>query len=186
MSLLDDTITAIGPLDAESMAAARARQDQLTKPLGALGRLESLSIHLAGMTGLLTPPLERKTVLIMAADRTEVTGNEIRDNRSAGIALISLKELFPDRQQFDVGTETEGSWIHENLVDGNGTDPAPALTEAGLPGVDLLWGASGWDNAWSERQGTRFPRVLPGANWPDFLRVAYWRALTLARILSRP
>lgn len=125
-------------------------------------------------------------ILIMAADRTEVTDNEIQDNRSAGIALIGLKELFPDRQQFDVGTETEGSWIHDNRVEGNGTDPAPALTEAGSPGVDLLWGASGWDNAWSERQGTRFPRLLPGTNWPDFLRVAYWRALTLARILSRP
>ncbi len=125
-------------------------------------------------------------ILIMAADRTEVTDNEIRDNRSAGIALISLKELFPDRQRFDVGTETEGSWIHDNRVEGNGADPAPALTEAGLPGVDLLWGASGWDNAWLERQGTRFPRVLPGENWPGFLHVGYWRALTLARTLSRP
>jgi len=120
-------------------------------------------------------------ILIMAADGTEVTRNEVRDNRTVGIAVISLKELFPDRELFDVGTETEGSWIHDNQVEGNGADPDPALTEAGLPGVDLLWGASGWDNAWSERQGTRFPPLLPGANWPDFLRVAYWRALVLLR-----
>ncbi len=120
-------------------------------------------------------------ILIMAADRTEVTGNEIQENHSAGIALISLKELFPDRQQFDVGTETEGSWIHDNQLEGNGTDPDPALTEAGLPGVDLLWGASGWDNSWSESQGTRFPPVLPGRSWPNFLRVAYWRALLLLK-----
>jgi len=125
-------------------------------------------------------------ILIMAADRTEVTGNEVRDNRSLGIAVISLKELFPDRLLFDVGTETEGSWIHDNQVEGNGADPDSALIDAGLPGVDLLWGASGWDNGWSERQGTRFPPLLPGANWPQFVRVAYWRGLTLARILSRP
>jgi hypothetical protein len=125
-------------------------------------------------------------ILIMAADGTEVTGNEIRDNHSVGIAVISLKELFPDRLSFDVGTETEGSWIHDNQVEGNGAEPDPALTEAGLPGVDLLWGASGWNNAWSEREGTRFPPLLPGANWPDIVQVAYWRALTLARILSRP
>ena len=120
-------------------------------------------------------------ILIMAADGTEVTGNEVRDNRSLGIAVISLKELFPDRPSFDVGTETEGSWIHDNQVEGNGADPDPALTEAGFRGVDLLWGASGWDNAWSERQGTRFPQLLPGANWPQFVQVAYWRSLNLLR-----
>lgn len=125
-------------------------------------------------------------ILIMAADGTEVTGNEIRDNRSVGIAVISLKELFPDRPLFDVGTETEGSWIHDNQVEGNGAEPDPALADAGLPGVDLLWGASGWDNAWSERQGTRFPPVLPGAHWPEFLQVAYWRGLTLLKTVSAP
>lgn len=66
--LLDDTIASIGPLNSEAMTAARARQDQLTKPLGALGRLEELSIHLAGITGKLTPSLEGRTVLVMAAD----------------------------------------------------------------------------------------------------------------------
>ena len=33
------------------MAAARARQDTLTKPPGSLGRLEELSVHLAGIFG---------------------------------------------------------------------------------------------------------------------------------------
>ena len=118
-------------------------------------------------------------ILIMAADRTEVTDNDVRDNRSVGIAVISLRELFPGRVQFDVGTEPEGNWIHDDRLEGNGTDPDPALAEAGLPGVDLLWGASGWDNSWSEPQGSRFPQVLPGPSWPDFVRVAYWRALML-------
>jgi len=42
---------AIPPLDEASMAAARARQDSLTKPQGSLGRLEALSVQLAGITG---------------------------------------------------------------------------------------------------------------------------------------
>jgi nicotinate-nucleotide--dimethylbenzimidazole phosphoribosyltransferase len=43
--LLERTIAAIGPLDADAMRAAEARQLQLTKPPKALGRLETLSIQ---------------------------------------------------------------------------------------------------------------------------------------------
>ena len=48
-ALVDRTLTAIAPLDDAAMAAARARQDTLTKPLGSLGRLEELSVQLAGI-----------------------------------------------------------------------------------------------------------------------------------------
>ena len=50
------------------MKAAAALQSRLTKPAGALGRLEALSIHLAGITGKLNPPLGRKAVIVMAGD----------------------------------------------------------------------------------------------------------------------
>lgn len=66
--MLDITISRIGPLDAAAMAAARERQDQLTKPPGSLGRLEELSVHLAGVTGKVPPLLERRTVIVMAGD----------------------------------------------------------------------------------------------------------------------
>src|SRR5437868_4918773 len=42
---------AVRPLDAGAMAEAAARQDRLTKPRGALGRLETLSVQLAGIAG---------------------------------------------------------------------------------------------------------------------------------------
>jgi nicotinate-nucleotide--dimethylbenzimidazole phosphoribosyltransferase len=67
-SLLQSTIEQISPLDQEMMAQARARQDTLTKPRGSLGRLEDLSVQVAGITGQLTPPMDHKAVLVMAGD----------------------------------------------------------------------------------------------------------------------
>jgi len=58
----------IPPLDAEAVAAARARQDTLTKPQGSLGRLEELSIQLAGATANPRPSVARKAVIVMAGD----------------------------------------------------------------------------------------------------------------------
>lgn len=58
----------VPPLDAAAMQAAATRQERLTKPRGALGRLESLSIHLAGITGQARPSVASKAVLVMAAD----------------------------------------------------------------------------------------------------------------------
>ncbi len=58
----------IGPLDPEAMRAAEARQAILTKPTSALGRLETLSIHLAGIAGQATPTFPDKVIAVMAAD----------------------------------------------------------------------------------------------------------------------
>ena len=65
---LEEIIRQIQPLDEESMRSARTRQGMLTKPPGSLGRLEELSIQLAGMTANPFPAVERKTVIVMAAD----------------------------------------------------------------------------------------------------------------------
>jgi nicotinate-nucleotide--dimethylbenzimidazole phosphoribosyltransferase len=65
---LDRTIAAIGPLDTDAMRAAEARQMQLTKPPKALGRLETLSIQLAGIQGKAQPRIEHKAIAVMAAD----------------------------------------------------------------------------------------------------------------------
>jgi nicotinate-nucleotide--dimethylbenzimidazole phosphoribosyltransferase len=65
---LRDLITHIGPLDEAAMTAARVRQEMLTKPPGSLGRLETLAIQLAGITGRARPRMTRKAVIIMAGD----------------------------------------------------------------------------------------------------------------------
>jgi nicotinate-nucleotide--dimethylbenzimidazole phosphoribosyltransferase len=66
--ILSKTIANIRPLDVKSMAAAKARQDTLTKPTGSLGRLEELSIRIAGIQGKPLPQIKQKAVIVMAAD----------------------------------------------------------------------------------------------------------------------
>jgi nicotinate-nucleotide--dimethylbenzimidazole phosphoribosyltransferase len=68
MGLLEQTIARIAPLDPEAMALARARQRRLTKPPGSLGRLEELSIRIAGIQRRPRPEVARKAVFVMAAD----------------------------------------------------------------------------------------------------------------------
>jgi nicotinate-nucleotide--dimethylbenzimidazole phosphoribosyltransferase len=66
--LLADLIPQIVELDASAMAAARARQDTLTKPPGSLGRLEALSVQLAGITSQFVPEIRHKVIITMAGD----------------------------------------------------------------------------------------------------------------------
>ncbi len=68
MPLLDQTIRGIHPLDTAAMDAAAARQDSLTKPPGSLGRLEQISIQVAGITGLARPVIGEKAIIICAGD----------------------------------------------------------------------------------------------------------------------
>jgi nicotinate-nucleotide--dimethylbenzimidazole phosphoribosyltransferase len=55
-------------LDADMMQQADMRQRQLTKPGGALGRLENLSVRLVGMTGRMDWLPSRRRVIVCAAD----------------------------------------------------------------------------------------------------------------------
>ncbi len=68
MELLQKTINGIKPTDKKAIAEARARQDRLTKPAGSLGRLEELSIQLAGIRGESRPVIGKKAMITMAAD----------------------------------------------------------------------------------------------------------------------
>ncbi len=65
---LQQLIQQISPLDEAAMTAARERQAQLAKPPGSLGRLEDLSVQLAGITGKLRNQVEKKHLLVFAAD----------------------------------------------------------------------------------------------------------------------
>jgi nicotinate-nucleotide--dimethylbenzimidazole phosphoribosyltransferase len=69
VTLLEDTIEAIRPLDTAAMADARDRQDRMTKPRGSLGVLEDTSVQLAGLAGRCPPPLPAPAaVAVFAGD----------------------------------------------------------------------------------------------------------------------
>jgi parallel beta-helix repeat protein len=116
-------------------------------------------------------------IFIMAADRTVVTGNEIRGNDSVGIAVLSLKQAFPRGTTFDVSPTPEGNFIQGNVLAENGRNPAPAVKAAG-GGADLLWDGSGADNRWEQPGATSFPPFLPSRGWPDFLARAWSRVVS--------
>ena len=61
-----------GP-DREAMSAARQRQAALAKPPGSLGRLEEISVRLAGMTGRVCNQTEKKALLVFCADNGVVS-----------------------------------------------------------------------------------------------------------------
>jgi parallel beta-helix repeat protein len=119
-------------------------------------------------------------ILVMAADETEVTGNEIRGNNSYGVSVVSLTITFPKGTQFDVGPTPENTFVHDNVYSDNGRQPAESITRQGLRGADLLWDLTGWSNRWQEANATRATPVL-NASWPAIARRAYWRVLQIAQ-----
>src|SRR5499425_2113635 len=120
MSLLDETIAAIVPLDAAAVVAARARQDSLTKPRGSLGALEDVSAQLAGLAGRCPPPLpEPAAVAVFAGDHgvhaqgvtpwpQEVTAQMVA-NFLAGGAVVNAfaRQVGADVTVIDVGVAAE-------------------------------------------------------------------------------
>ncbi len=66
---LSGWIRRIEPADSRARAQAQDRQQRLAKPQGALGRLEDVSVWLAGVTGQCPPPpIERPALAIFAGD----------------------------------------------------------------------------------------------------------------------
>ena len=65
---LDALVREVLPLDRSAMTAAEEYQARLAKPPGSLGRLEGLSIQLAGITGHVHNALNKKQLLVFAAD----------------------------------------------------------------------------------------------------------------------
>ncbi|TCO77524.1 nicotinate-nucleotide-dimethylbenzimidazole phosphoribosyltransferase [Plasticicumulans lactativorans] len=96
------------PLPAPSAAAATAaaaRQAQLTKPAGALGRLEALALRLAALQGVACPRLERVRIVVFAGDHgvvaegvsaypQVVTAEMLRNFARGGAAIAVLARLW--------------------------------------------------------------------------------------------
>ncbi|RYY42382.1 MAG: nicotinate-nucleotide--dimethylbenzimidazole phosphoribosyltransferase, partial [Sphingomonadales bacterium] len=87
--------------DTGAAGAARARQAQLTKPAGSLGRLEEIAVFMAGWQGRERPRIERGRVVIFAGNHgvtrhgvsafpPEVTAQMVANFERGGAAINQL------------------------------------------------------------------------------------------------
>ncbi|KKB97172.1 nicotinate-nucleotide--dimethylbenzimidazole phosphoribosyltransferase [Mycolicibacter arupensis] len=95
----------VRPPDPTAAAAARDRQNCLTKPAGSLGRLEALSVWAASCQGLCPPkPFERVRIVVFAGDHgvtrgrvsaypAEVTAQMVANIDSGGAAINALAAI---------------------------------------------------------------------------------------------
>ncbi|GAA1432911.1 nicotinate-nucleotide--dimethylbenzimidazole phosphoribosyltransferase [Mycobacterium cookii] len=95
----------VAPPDTAAAAAARARQDTLTKPRGALGRLEDLSVWVSSCQGHCPPTqFARARIVVFAGDHgvahsgvsaypPEVTSQMVANIASGGAAINALAEI---------------------------------------------------------------------------------------------
>src|SRR5512138_2883300 len=109
----------IPPIDTNAVRKAAARQDNLTKPAKSLGRLEEISIKLAGMKADPLPRIDRKAVIVMAADHgvalegvsaypAEVTAQMVLNFLHGGAAINVLARQAGARVRVvDVGVAAE-------------------------------------------------------------------------------
>jgi nicotinate-nucleotide--dimethylbenzimidazole phosphoribosyltransferase len=95
----------IAPLDESSRAAAMRRVDILTKPLGALGRLETLAVHVCAIQGTLRPKISEPVAIVFAGDHgvadrgvsaypRAVTAQMVKNFLAGGAAISVLARLL--------------------------------------------------------------------------------------------
>ncbi len=120
VSLIDEVLAEIRPLDAAAQDAARQRQARLTKPVGSLGVLEDVSVQLCGLAGSCPPPMpEPAAVAIFAADHgvhaqgvtpwpQEVTGQMVANFLTGGAVVNAFAaQAGAEVVVVDVGVVTD-------------------------------------------------------------------------------
>ncbi len=123
---LKDQIPTLPQVDNAAADAARARQDSLTKPPGALGRLEELAIFMAGWQGVEKPVIDKAQALVFA-------GNH-------GVCAQGVNP-FPQEVtlQMVANFEAGGAAINQ-LCRANGADLSAIALELDRPTADFTTG----------------------------------------------
>ena len=118
-TLLETTLEQIQPLDTRLTAQAQQRLDRLTKPPGSLGRLEELAWRYVSITGQLAPVIDRKAVVVFAADHgvtaegvsaypQEVTAQMVHNFLRGGAAISVLgRQIGTEVRIVDIGVATD-------------------------------------------------------------------------------
>jgi nicotinate-nucleotide--dimethylbenzimidazole phosphoribosyltransferase len=118
-TLLETTLAQIQPLDPQLTVQAQQHLDRLTKPPGSLGRLEELARRYVAMTGMVLPRIERKVVIVFAADHgvaaegvsaypQEVTAQMVYNFLRGGAAINALaRHAGAEVRVVDIGVAAE-------------------------------------------------------------------------------
>jgi nicotinate-nucleotide--dimethylbenzimidazole phosphoribosyltransferase len=152
-------LQALPSADAAATAAAQERNSQLTKPPGALGRLEDMAIWYAGWRGVARPLLERPQVIVFAGNHgvaargvsafpAEVTVQMVANFRAGGAAInqlaraagatLSVHELDLDRPTADFTqgpAMTEAEVVAALSIGWHAVDPSADLLVVGEMGI---------------------------------------------------
>ncbi len=114
--------------DDQARVLAQARQQQLTKPAGSLGRLEEIALEFAAWQGCQKPHLKRVSIRVFAADHgvcaqnisaypQEVTAQMVANIDAGGAAISVLsKELDSDLLIINMGVK-QGLATMDKVVD---------------------------------------------------------------------
>jgi nicotinate-nucleotide--dimethylbenzimidazole phosphoribosyltransferase len=163
MSRFEEVVQTIQPFDKTLLEQAKARHNQLTKPLGSLGVLEAIGVRLAAICGTVKPKITGKGVVVFAADHgvTEagvsaypkaVTEQMVLNFLRGGAAINVLSQTHHvEMMVVDVGVDAEFS-EHPQLLKrkvARGTKnmlDAPAMThgevlqglEVGIEAANLM------------------------------------------------
>ncbi|HIH01448.1 TPA: nicotinate-nucleotide--dimethylbenzimidazole phosphoribosyltransferase [Thermoplasmata archaeon] len=160
MRTIGELVRSVRPLDTEAMSRARVRQDSLTKPRGSLGKLEDLSVRLAGVLRTDTPSLGGKVVFTMAADHgvteegvsaypQEVTRQMVLNFANGGAAInVLARSAGAEVRVVDMGVAADSIWpeciLNRKIAKGTRNmckGPAMSLDEATravLTGAELV------------------------------------------------
>jgi nicotinate-nucleotide--dimethylbenzimidazole phosphoribosyltransferase len=120
MTAFVEALAHVGPPDARAAADAQERHDRLTKPRGALGRLEALGVRLAAMSGQVPPPVPAPAaVAVFAADHgvlaegvspwpKEVTAQMVANFLAGGAAInVLARQMNATVTVVDVGVDAD-------------------------------------------------------------------------------
>jgi nicotinate-nucleotide--dimethylbenzimidazole phosphoribosyltransferase len=120
MTMFDDAAAAVGDLDEVAARSAAEHHDRLTKPRGALGRVEGIGVRLAAIAGASPPPIPAPAaVAVFAGDHgvlaegvtpwpQDVTAQMVRNFVAGGAAINVLARQAGARViVVDVGVATE-------------------------------------------------------------------------------
>lgn len=116
--MLDDTLARLTPADRAVARHTEAHVDRLTKPPGSLGRLESLAMDLAAITGRPCPRIDPPAALVFAADHgvaaegvsafpQAVTAQMVANFAAGGAAInVFARQIGARLEVVDVGVAT--------------------------------------------------------------------------------